>query len=206
MNDVLLKTGESTTQIDHIVISQSGLFVIETKNYKGWIHGHEKSDYWTQTIYKQRTRFRNPVKQNGSHVYLLRKILSAYPEVDFWPIVVFTGSAKLKNVFSRAPVIYSNRLIRTIEEINQDPKLSKGQMQRIGDTLNKYRLKGRKAYRNHTKRVKKKIGENRKNPSALRCPVCGNYLIKRHGKFGEFYGCTSYPRCTYTENIQRISI
>ena len=36
-----------TTQIDHIVVSRYGLFVIETKCFKGWIFGDEKSRVWT---------------------------------------------------------------------------------------------------------------------------------------------------------------
>jgi hypothetical protein len=45
-----------TTQIDHVVVSEYGVFVIETKNYTGWIVGDEKSDYWTQVIYKRKER------------------------------------------------------------------------------------------------------------------------------------------------------
>ncbi len=32
------------------------------------------------------------------------------------------------------------------------------------------------------------------------CPNCGGVLVKRKGKFGEFWGCSSYPRCRYTRN------
>ncbi|MFK8006321.1 MAG: nuclease-related domain-containing protein, partial [Saprospiraceae bacterium] len=63
-HDLYLKSEDRYTQIDHLIISIYGVFVIETKNYKGWIHGNEKSEYWTQTIYKKKTKFRNPVKQN----------------------------------------------------------------------------------------------------------------------------------------------
>ncbi len=34
------------------------------------------------------------------------------------------------------------------------------------------------------------------------CPMCGNSLVKRKGKFGEFLGCKNYPRCTYSEKLQ----
>lgn len=47
INNVVLKSGDKTSQIDHIVISDYGIFVIETKNYKGWILGSENSEYWT---------------------------------------------------------------------------------------------------------------------------------------------------------------
>jgi hypothetical protein len=41
INNIVLKKDTKTSQIDHIVISDFGIFVIETKNYKGWIIGHE---------------------------------------------------------------------------------------------------------------------------------------------------------------------
>ncbi len=34
-----------------------------------------------------------------------------------------------------------------------------------------------------------------------RCPVCNNFLTKRDGKYGEFFGCMSYPYCSYTVDI-----
>ena len=43
LNNVMVKAKKGTSQIDHIVISSHGIFVIETKNYKGWIHGNEDS-------------------------------------------------------------------------------------------------------------------------------------------------------------------
>ncbi len=47
-----------------------------------------------------------------------------------------------------------------------------------------------------------------RNPSAEAlavpfCPRCGNVLKKRDGKFGEFWGCGSYPDCKYTRNIKQ---
>jgi hypothetical protein len=36
VNNLVLMLGDQTTQIDHVVISEFGIFVIETKNYKGW--------------------------------------------------------------------------------------------------------------------------------------------------------------------------
>lgn len=34
-----------------------------------------------------------------------------------------------------------------------------------------------------------------------KCSVCGNPMIKRSGRFGEFWGCSGYPNCRHTENI-----
>lgn len=52
--------------------------------------------------------------------------------------------------------------------------------------------------------VYEKLGEilPEKLKNADRCPRCGSILVKRHGRFGAFMGCTGYPGCTYTENIR----
>jgi hypothetical protein len=31
------------------------------------------------------------------------------------------------------------------------------------------------------------------------CPQCGNALKAKKSRFGEFYGCVTYPACGYTE-------
>lgn len=57
-----------TTQIDHIVIAETGVFVIETKNYEGWIYGNEKSARWKQGIFRKKSSFQNPFHQNYKHI------------------------------------------------------------------------------------------------------------------------------------------
>lgn len=105
-NDVLIKAGTGSSQIDHIVISVYGIFVIETKNYSGWIHGNEHSEYWTQSHYDAKTKFRNPIKQNWGHIYALKEALSGFERVNYHSIIVFAGSAELKNVSSKIPVVH----------------------------------------------------------------------------------------------------
>lgn len=46
INNIMLQVGNKTTQIDHVIVSNYGIFVIETKNYKGWIIGNEFDDNW----------------------------------------------------------------------------------------------------------------------------------------------------------------
>ena len=59
LNDILISSSNGyTSQIDELVLSEYGLFVIETKNYKGWIFGNEKAENWTQVIYKEKHTFR----------------------------------------------------------------------------------------------------------------------------------------------------
>ena len=90
LHDVMLPNGwGATSQIDHLVLSEYGIFVIETKRYKGWIFGSEKAENWTQVLFKEKHRFRNPVKQNWSHVYALKSVLTDFPQAKYHPIVCF---------------------------------------------------------------------------------------------------------------------
>lgn len=95
-NDLLFESNGYSTQIDHIVVSPYGVFVIETKGYKGWILGRENGEYWTQTIYKSKHQFYNPIKQNAGHVRFLHHLLKCSTDILFIPIVVFNNSAELK--------------------------------------------------------------------------------------------------------------
>jgi uncharacterized protein YggT (Ycf19 family) len=63
VNNIILQVGDKTSQIDHVIVSNYGIFVIETKNYKEWIIGNEYDDYWKQVIYKWKEKLRNPIKQ-----------------------------------------------------------------------------------------------------------------------------------------------
>ena len=94
-NDVTLPTARSSTQIDHIVVSPFGVFVIETKNYSGWIFGSAKSKQWTQVLYKKKYRLLNPLWQNAHHVKAVRRFL-ALPDRYIFSVVVFVGDAKIK--------------------------------------------------------------------------------------------------------------
>lgn len=63
IKNVTLPTKDGTTQIDHIIVSRFGVFVIETKNMKGWIFGNAKQKQWTQKIFKYSGKFQNPLRQ-----------------------------------------------------------------------------------------------------------------------------------------------
>ncbi|TCT14547.1 nuclease-like protein [Natranaerovirga pectinivora] len=56
------KENGSTTEIDLIMISETGIYVFESKNYSGWIFGDEMQKNWTQTLQnRQKNKFFNPI-------------------------------------------------------------------------------------------------------------------------------------------------
>ena len=202
-NDIFIKTSRGTSQIDHLVISLYGIFVIETKNYKGWIHGNEKSEYWTQSIYKNKTKFRNPIKQNWAHIYALKEVLSEFKQVKYHPIIVFVGSGELKNITSETPVVYSRHLLRTIKDKRETTNLNVEQMNSIIAKLNEVVLKNKKEKRKHNLHVKLHVKEQKRKLKSLVCPKCEGDLVVRKGQYGKFYGCSNYPKCKYTKAFGR---
>src|SRR5574344_1396781 len=93
LNNVYIPFGNHTKQIDHIVVSPYGIFVIETKNYKGWIYGGEDKQYWTQNIYGHKFQLYNPILQNQSHIKALKNILPPSSNNAFVSIIAFSNKA-----------------------------------------------------------------------------------------------------------------
>src|SRR6266436_2233893 len=110
LNNVTLPTENGTTQIDHILVTEAGLYIIETKHYAGWIFGNLHSDYWTQTIYRKKSRFRNPLLQNYGHLKTVEALFKL-PGSAFIGLVVFTGSAELKTDLGPNTILLDQLLV-----------------------------------------------------------------------------------------------
>lgn len=112
--NVMLPTPDgTTTQIDHVIVSRYGIFVVETKNYKGWIYGGEHDAQWTQSIYRHKEHFQNPLRQNYKHTKTLSD-LTGIPADYFKSIVVFVGDSTFKTPMP-VNVVNVSGLIRHIK-------------------------------------------------------------------------------------------
>ena len=95
LNDLLLVDEEGyTTQIDHVVVSIFGIFVVETKNYKGLIYGSDKQKNWTQNIYGNKSYFYNPIRQNYRHVKVIEHTLGCNNKI-IKPVIAFSDDTTL---------------------------------------------------------------------------------------------------------------
>lgn len=211
-NDVVLKTYNGTTQIDHIVVSKYGIFAIETKNYRGIIYGNDDRQEWTQIIktdvrymkkwyktytYIKKSKFYNPVKQSISHSNALHNNLKYWPNLTIIPIVVFAGDASIENVTSKHIVIYDDFLLDTILNFNT-PCISNDELNNIVSYLSQINIRDAIDDNTHIKNVyATKQYYNNKITSGI-CPACGGKLLLRNGKYGNFYGCSNYPNCKFT--------
>lgn len=118
LNDIYLPSREGeTTQIDHIVVSPYGIFVVETKNWTGWIFGDAKSAKWTQTVYRKKSSFQNPIRQNYKHICELRRSLGIAAKY-FISVVAVTGDCEFKTEMPEG-VVFSRRAADYIRSFNQ---------------------------------------------------------------------------------------
>ena len=209
IKNVTLPTENGTTQIDHIVVSQFGVFVIETKNMKGWIFGSAKQKQWTQKIFKYTGKFQNPLHQNYKHTQTLAACLEIPPEF-IYSVVVFVGDSTFKTdmpdnvTYARGCIQYiraKNNIVFTLQQVMDiRSAIEAGSLSR-----------GLKTNRQHNKHVKEIIAD-KQNPEQVKkvniskessvpiCKKCGSVMLLRTAKKGknagnQFWGCSNYPKC-----------
>ena len=197
-NDVHIEVQGRSVQIDHIVASRYGIFVIETKNYTGWIYGNDNSEFWIKNMYGNKYQFRNPLKQNYSHVKSLQALLGV-PESKFIPIVVFLNGATLK-CDTTGIVIYSHQLRRTIFD-HSIPIFSDAEVEKLITLLSSSRIVEKNRRSNHVHKIKEDINEKQALRASGICPRCKGKLVVRRGKYGEFLGCSNYPQCNFKSSL-----
>jgi len=124
-------TNEGTTEIDVLLIHETGVYVFESKNYSGWIYGSTDQRKWTQTFnfhrrYKhgrevQKYHFMNPIMQNKLHIKWLKKYFSNKFDrmIPFHSIVVFGDNCVIKTPIAESDnhtVLYSSQVAEAINQ------------------------------------------------------------------------------------------
>lgn len=199
--NVTLPTPDGTTQIDHIFVSPYGIFVVETKNMKGWIFGSEKQSQWTQRIYKRSYKFQNPLRQNYKHTKAIENLLDVPPET-IHSVVCFVGDSRFKTPMPDN-VTHGLGSVRYIKSF-KTKVFSDQEMQQIVDDLQAGRKNDtRETHREHVANLR----TNHDSDGQKQCPKCGEPMVLRAVKRGasegkEFRGCSGFPNCRY--RAQRI--
>ena len=205
LSDVVLKSDNGTTQIDQILVSPYGIFVIEVKNYKGWIFG--SNGRWTQVLYNTKHKFQSPLKQNCKHVNTLQSILK-FPDEKFRSLIVFSDDVIFKTTMPDNVVIgaqgYLNYLLK-----HQTVLLEKDIVETSVTMIESHRL-SKAEHQEYMNKLKEKYytGDVNKPPS---CPKCDRLMILRTARKGmnrgrQFWGCGGYPKCKVTMNIENDKI
>jgi hypothetical protein len=153
LNDVTLPLEDGgTTQVDHILVSNFGIFVIETKNMSGWIFGSEHQAKWTQTIHRSKYPFQNPIRQNYKHTKTLAHLLNM-PHERFHSVVVFTSNAELKTKMPNN-VGHLKEMMLHIKSFNEEVLDNNTKSEVINLVLSMKLKQGRKTNKQHVKYLK----------------------------------------------------
>ncbi|OEG01782.1 nuclease [Aeromonas caviae] len=209
LKDVTLPTPQGSTQIDHVIVSRFGVFVIETKNMKGWIFGDPRHKRWTQQLFRRRHGFQNPLHQNYLHLMTLKSLLGL-ADHQLHSIVYFIGDCTFKtpmpeNVMRRGLVSYIKS--------KTTPVLSTADVDRIIDTIQQGRLTASwQTHRQHVTQLKTRHADPSANHVSTRepvrqsvanppsqsvsppdnpppiCPRCGSTMVLRTATRGENKG------------------
>jgi restriction system protein len=156
-SNITVRIDGGTTQIDHIYVCPFGVLVIETKNMSGWIFGGRNQAQWTQTIYRNKVRFQNPLRQNYLHIKALERILGL-PTGCFKSIIVFAGDCTFKTELP-VEVRTTSDVIEYIHSI--DARIfSDAQVNEICDRIRSVRLDPtRRVHRDHVANLKRRHRE-----------------------------------------------
>jgi len=193
-HDVIIPAKNGTTQIDHLLVSPYGVFIVETKNIKGWIFGSENQPKWTQSLYGNNFSLQNPIRQT----FRQKKILSEYLDLDesiIHTVIYFVGKCKLK---THLPTnVIKSGLGRYIKQF-RNPILSPEEISRVVAALEHYVAESSLTSKDHIRSLRER------HSSTTVCPKCGSKLIERTAKKGpnagsRFLGCENYPRCRFTK-------
>lgn len=193
-HDVTLPVQGGTTQLDHVVLSRFGAFVIETKNMSGWIFGTEDQARWTQVRGRRKFSFQNPLRQNHGHVKAVQAMLLLEPH-QVHSVIAFVGDARPKTSMPDC-VVWGTRALAKWIAAPRLPVISQDKLETLASRLAEARLEpGWKTHTNHVRHVNATLAA--RSPNGHGCPRCGAKMIKRKArKTGElFLGCARYPDC-----------
>ncbi len=201
LNDLTLPARNGTTQIDHVIVSRYGIFVVETKNMSGWIFGGADQKTWTQTFPRKKFKMQNPTRQNYKHVKAVQELLGIQQN-KIYSVVAFVGSAQPRTTMPPNVVWSLRELVRYIVSFKQ-VVLKENELAAISKRLSQGALPaGRKTRRNHVKHVKAQSGQL--GASIASCPRCGSKMVERKNRKSQrrFLGCSKYPKCKGTAMLK----
>lgn len=201
----------STVQIDNLLIYRSGIYVIECKDYKGWVFGNDINDEWTVSYYggrynnSEKHSFYNPIKQNQGHIRFINSRTIGM-NVPIHNLVVFSNDCTLKNITNNtdAYIINEDILYQTIRNIDLcvGDVLSQTRINELYYRFQNYNVADSLVEEEHVRNVyNAKSIKKRKTIKDCNCPICDGYLVLREGRYGQFYGCSNYPDCSFTKRI-----
>ena len=195
LNDIMIMLNGKTYQIDHIIVSCYGIFVIETKQYNGMITGSKYDKYWVRHIGNKKCYYSNPIRQNYGHMKAICELLNINDNKVI-SLVNVTSNAKLK-------IDHDGELVRNysiLEKIYSYKTEIINNVDEIVEKILNNNITDKRIRKEHIEIIRNKYVDDK---DISTCPKCGSILKERTGKYGKFLGCSNYPNCKYTRDIKQ---
>ncbi len=195
-HNLIIPSNNGTAQIDHLIVSLYGLFIVETKNKVGWIFGSADQPKWTQSIFGKNYTFQNPLRQTYRQRNVLSKFLNI-EESNIHPIICFVGNCEFRTQLPQN--VIRRNLGRYIMQFN-DQILPLEELIEINRKLEFIQSEFTLSKADHLRSLDKRHHSN------TNCPKCGSKLVVRTARRGKnegsrFLGCEKYPNCRFTRSF-----
>jgi Nuclease-related domain len=187
LEDLMVTNSKSTSgysQIDHVLLTPYGIFVIETKNYQGTIYGGKNRKNWSVN---GKFTMMNPFMQNYGHIKVLKELVDNSYQNYFVSIISFTKRCtfkveeELRKITSNDLIVYDIELSEFIHrkvsvnklQNNHQPILSDTAIDKIYQTLLKVNITDPVLREKHTKEIIKSKDENANMKNTInQCVIC----------------------------------
>ncbi|MBM7602809.1 hypothetical protein JOC75_000779 [Metabacillus crassostreae] len=172
LSDIMIKNGKAKSafsQIDHIVITPYGIFVIETKNYQGTIYGGKERTTWSVN---GKFKMMNPFIQNYGHIQGIKNYIETKYHDQFISVVSFTKRCTFKidemnyrKIGSNELIVYDvelseyiNRKVSVLKINNKESILKENDIDRIYRSLVDANIKDQSIRKQHVQSLKMETG------------------------------------------------
>lgn len=208
-NSYVPKNNGAYTEIDVLYITRKGIFVFESKNFRGWIFGDGAATYWTLSVTPHtKHKFYNPILQNKGHIHHLSKYISG--SIPFFSVIAYSQQCQIKKMSNVPPntfMVHYNDIPLVMQRVwaEYPDVMSENQVLDLFNSLSQLRTTDLDVIHSHTQSVIKHA--NTPEPMlSHKCPCCGGNLVLRTAKKGinfgrQFWGCSNYPKCSYTRSL-----
>ncbi len=220
-----------TSQIDYLLITRDKIYVVECKNYKNDVLIDESGNFYIKKYNGELDKKKSPITQANSHIKTIKSILSSLidshlKQINFdldvkegkYQALVVMANENCDIDVKNAPedlknsIISVDNLVRYIEKNdNKDNYCDEKEMIGLGEFIIEYDRQSMQNYLNKYEKLLEHEAEMIANPEKrVTCPKCNSDMMIKTAKTGanagnEFYGCTNFPECTNTKNIEEVA-
>ncbi|MCM3709204.1 nuclease-related domain-containing protein [Sporosarcina luteola] len=184
LSDLLVKNPKAKSgysQIDHVVLTPYGIFVIETKNYQGTIYGGKERKTWSVN---GKFKMMNPFIQNYGHIKALTSFIDEKYHDLFISMVSFTKRCTFKvdvdyrKIASKELIVYDvelsefiHRKVSVLKIHHKEPRLTESDILTISNAFSNANITDPKVREDHNRLLNTHVSE-KKTVTSSTCSVC----------------------------------